>query len=61
METLVEGIYAIGDIVDSPFLAHVASKEGLIAAENALVETKRLATMPSQGVYIPILKLPLWE
>ena len=36
METLVEGIYAIGDIVDSPFLAHVASKEGLIAAENAL-------------------------
>ncbi|HHV19901.1 MAG TPA: dihydrolipoyl dehydrogenase [Thermoanaerobacterales bacterium] len=36
METCVEGIYAIGDIVDTPFLAHVASKEGLIAAENAM-------------------------
>jgi dihydrolipoamide dehydrogenase len=36
METCVEGIYAIGDIVDTPFLAHVASKEGLIAAENVM-------------------------
>lgn len=36
MQTCVEGIYAIGDIIDTPFLAHVASKEGLIAAENAM-------------------------
>ena len=36
METNIKGIYAIGDIVDSPFLAHVASKEGTIAVENAL-------------------------
>lgn len=36
METCVEGIYAIGDLVASPALAHVASKEGLIAAENAV-------------------------
>ncbi|NLZ54836.1 MAG: FAD-dependent oxidoreductase, partial [Thermoanaerobacteraceae bacterium] len=36
METCVEGIYAIGDIVNTPFLAHVASKEGVIAAENAM-------------------------
>ncbi|HWQ80303.1 MAG TPA: dihydrolipoyl dehydrogenase [Anaerovoracaceae bacterium] len=36
METNIKGIYAIGDIVNSPFLAHVASKEGIIAAENAM-------------------------
>ena len=40
METSVEGIYAIGDIVNSPFLAHVASKEGMIAAENATGKDK---------------------
>lgn len=32
-QTKVPGIFAIGDIVDSPLLAHVASKEGEIAAE----------------------------
>jgi dihydrolipoamide dehydrogenase len=33
-QTSAEGIYAIGDVVDSPMLAHVASKEGEIAAEH---------------------------
>ncbi|RKD33779.1 dihydrolipoyl dehydrogenase [Thermohalobacter berrensis] len=42
METNVEGVYAIGDIVDSPFLAHVASKEGIIAVENALGKDKKI-------------------
>ena len=32
-ETAAAGIYAIGDIVATPLLAHVASKEGEIAAE----------------------------
>lgn len=32
-QTTVASIYAIGDVVDSPQLAHVASKEGEIAAE----------------------------
>lgn len=32
--TSVEGVYAIGDVVDSPMLAHVASKEGEIAVEH---------------------------
>ncbi len=32
-ESSVSGIYAIGDIVATPLLAHVASKEGEIAAE----------------------------
>lgn len=33
MQTNVPGIYAIGDIVGPPMLAHKASKEGIIAAE----------------------------
>ncbi len=33
-QTKIPGIYAIGDIVASPLLAHVASKEGEIAAEH---------------------------
>ncbi len=33
-QTSVPGIYAIGDVVPTPMLAHVASKEGEIAAEH---------------------------
>lgn len=40
METSIEGIYAIGDIINTPFLAHVASKEGVVAVENALGKNK---------------------
>jgi len=36
-ETSVKSIYAIGDIVMTPLLAHVASKEGEIAAEHIAV------------------------
>lgn len=35
METSVDGIYAVGDIASKWWLAHVASHQGLIAAENA--------------------------
>jgi dihydrolipoamide dehydrogenase len=35
METNVPGVYAIGDVTGKWWLAHVASKEGVIAAENA--------------------------
>ncbi|WP_099188594.1 dihydrolipoyl dehydrogenase [Tepidibacter mesophilus] len=42
MQTNIDGIYAIGDIVDSPFLAHVASKEGMIAVQNALGKDKKI-------------------
>ena len=31
--TSVEGIYAIGDVIGPPWLAHVASAEGVVAAE----------------------------
>jgi len=35
METNVSGVYAIGDVTARWWLAHVASKEGVVAAENA--------------------------
>jgi dihydrolipoamide dehydrogenase len=33
-ETAVSGVYAIGDVIDTPLLAHLASKEGEIVAEH---------------------------
>jgi dihydrolipoamide dehydrogenase len=36
METGVPGIYAIGDVTGKILLAHVASRQGLVAVENAL-------------------------
>ena len=36
METNLPGVYAIGDLVGRTWLAHVASTEGELAAENAL-------------------------
>lgn len=36
MRTNVEGVYAVGDVVGGIMLAHLASKEGIVAAENAL-------------------------
>jgi dihydrolipoamide dehydrogenase len=36
METNVPGIYAVGDVTGKILLAHVASHQGLVAAENAL-------------------------
>jgi len=35
METNVKGIYAAGDVIGEPLLAHTAFKEGIVAAENA--------------------------
>ncbi|WP_373484419.1 dihydrolipoyl dehydrogenase [Acetobacterium sp.] len=40
LETSVKGIYAVGDLINTPFLAHVAAKEGIIAAENMLGKNK---------------------
>ncbi len=34
MQTAVPHVYAIGDVVDTPWLAHVASAEGILAAEH---------------------------
>ena len=43
METSVPGVYAIGDIVATAQLAHVASKEGIVAVENAMGADKHVA------------------
>ncbi|MEN2974131.1 MAG: NAD(P)/FAD-dependent oxidoreductase [Candidatus Caldarchaeales archaeon] len=35
--TNLENVYAVGDVTGPPFLAHKASRQGIIAAENMLV------------------------
>ena len=42
METNVKGIYAIGDVIGGTLLAHVASAEGIVAAENAMGANSRM-------------------
>jgi dihydrolipoamide dehydrogenase len=49
MRTNVEGIYAIGDLVAGPALAHKASDEGVIAVEDAAGMT----THPIEYIDIP--------
>lgn len=41
MQTAVPNIYAIGDVVNTPWLAHVASAEGILAAEHMAGQTVR--------------------
>lgn len=36
MQTNVEGVYAIGDVIGGTMLAHLASREGIVAVENAM-------------------------
>ncbi len=49
MRTTAQGVYAIGDIVHGPALAHKASDEGVIAVEDAA----GLSTHPIEYVDIP--------
>ena len=42
METSVDGIYAVGDIASKWWLAHVASHQGVIAADNACGHDARM-------------------
>jgi dihydrolipoamide dehydrogenase len=44
MQSTIPGIYAIGDMLgpSRPMLAHVASHEGMVAAENALGGSRRM-------------------
>jgi dihydrolipoamide dehydrogenase len=44
METNVPGLYAIGDVTGQWWLAHVASKGGVVAAENACGHAARIDT-----------------
>jgi len=53
-ETSVKGVYAVGDVVSSPLLAHVASKEAEIAVEHIVgkeVEKKLDPLMIPGAVY----------
>lgn len=43
MESSIEGIYAVGDIASKWLLAHVASHQGIIAAENACGKAARMS------------------
>ena len=45
METTVSSIYAIGDAIGGPLLAHVASEEGIIAAENLMGIDRRMENL----------------
>ncbi|MHB1545559.1 MAG: dihydrolipoyl dehydrogenase [bacterium] len=47
-ETNVKGIYACGDIIDGPMLAHKASYDGIIAADNiaGIVKEKNYGILP---------------
>src|SRR5205807_6310358 len=49
LRTSADGVYAIGDLVPGPALAHKASDEGIIAVEDAA----GLATHPIEYVDIP--------
>jgi dihydrolipoamide dehydrogenase len=42
METNIDGVYAIGDVIGKVMLAHAASAEGTAAVENILGETRRI-------------------
>ncbi|HEX9058008.1 MAG TPA: dihydrolipoyl dehydrogenase [Ktedonobacterales bacterium] len=55
METNIPGVYAIGDLVGKTWLAHVASTEGEVAAENALGHD---STMDYNVVPRPIFSFP---
>ena len=49
MRTSVDGVYAIGDLVHGPALAHKASDEGVIAVENSA----GIETHPLEYEFIP--------
>ncbi len=60
METAADNVYAIGDILGPAkiMLAHVASHEGLVAAENALSDTGTKAVMAYNAVPGAIFTMP---
>ncbi|MFA5840008.1 MAG: dihydrolipoyl dehydrogenase [Candidatus Margulisiibacteriota bacterium] len=52
METSIPGVYAIGDLTSSKMFAHVASEQGVIAAENALGANRSFTyDFVSYGIY----------
>lgn len=50
LETGVPGIYAIGDVIGGPMLAHKAMKEGLVAAERCAGKASAMDAVGIPGV-----------
>jgi dihydrolipoamide dehydrogenase len=48
-KTSVSGIYAIGDVIGPPWLAHVASEEAIACVERIAFPTARRSTSPSRS------------
>ena len=42
METNIDNVYAIGDVIGKIMLAHAASAEGVVAVENIIGETRKI-------------------
>jgi dihydrolipoamide dehydrogenase len=42
METNIEGVYAIGDVIGKMMLAHAASAEGIVAVENIMGKAREI-------------------
>ncbi len=55
METTVKGVYAIGDVTGRVLLAHVASRQGIVAVENIMGGDSR---MDYDGVPAAIFTMP---
>jgi len=55
METNVPGVYAIGDVTGTVMLAHVASEQGVVAAENIMGGDARMqyAAVPAATFTMP--------
>jgi dihydrolipoamide dehydrogenase len=55
METTAPGVYAAGDAVGGMLLAHVATRDGIVAAENALGASRRMSyeAIPSTIYTLP--------
>lgn len=54
-QTSIKGIYAIGDVIGQPMLAHVASEEGIVAVERIQGKTSRV---PYHAIPSCVFSLP---
>ena len=54
------GIYAIGDVVRGPMLAHKGSEEGVMVAERIAGQDSHVNYQTIPGLFIQNLKLPGW-
>jgi dihydrolipoamide dehydrogenase len=55
MQTNIEGVYAVGDVTGGILLAHVASREGIVAVSNACGKAERMQyeTVPAAIFTLP--------